>query len=96
MTYVLAVLKALAAIPAMKEAFDQFVSWYVRQKIEAMRKEDREAIKEAVLEHDQRRLEHAIGNPNAGEPSGIPGTIIVDDLPGVRKSKWDKGVTLAQ
>lgn len=48
-----------------------------------MHKEDREAIRKAIYEHDQRDLERQIGSSSPGEVSNAPGTIIVDELPNV-------------
>jgi hypothetical protein len=57
---------------------------YVNSRIDKMSAEDRAAIKTAIEKQDQRDLEKVIGNPNPGEPSGIPGTVLKDKLPGVK------------
>lgn len=52
-------------------------------RIREMKKENRDALKKAIDEQDQRDLEIAIGSTNAGEVSNTPGSVVVDDLPGV-------------
>ena len=71
----------VTAIPKLKDAWDGLLAWYLKKKIDEMRADDREAIRKAVYEHDQRMLEKQIGNPTPGLPSGLPGTIIRDDVP---------------
>jgi hypothetical protein len=85
-----AVLAGLKALPGavtlankLTEAVESFIVWYVNNRRDAMKAEHRAAIKKAFEQHDQRDLEKAIGNPNAGEPSNLPGTVIRDSLPGV-------------
>lgn len=72
------------AIPALKDLFDQIVAAYVSSQIQGMKQAHRDGIRKAVQEQDQRDLERAIGNPQAGEHSGLPSTEIRDSLPGVR------------
>lgn len=85
MSLILAVLKAFAVIPALKELWDEFVAWYVELCISKMSEQHRTAIRTALERYDQRPIEEAIGNPGAGEPSGVPGSIITDKPPaGVR------------
>lgn len=76
MSYILAFLQALAALPKLKELFDEFCAWYVESQYKQMKEERRRAIQLAVDSYNQIPLEEAIGNPNAGKPSGIPGTVI--------------------
>lgn len=78
-----AILSLLTTLPWLKQKVDEFIAWYVQIQIDSMKKDIQDGIRKAILDHDQRDLERAIGNSNAGEPSGIPGTSIVDDLPGV-------------
>lgn len=75
----------IKAVPAVKAIVDRFIVWYVEREIKAMKREHAEAITVAILKHDQRPLEEIIGSSLAGKPSGIPGTQIVDTLPGVDK-----------
>lgn len=81
MGWVLAILKAIAVIPVLVATFDEFVAWYVESRIAKMKVENREAIKKAIETNDQRPVENVIGSPSAGEPSGIPGSTIVDQPP---------------
>lgn len=81
MSVFLSILKVLAAIPALIGTFDEFASWYVTLRISIMKKENADAIRKAVQAHDQRSIEKAYGDPQAGEPSGINGTIILDHPP---------------
>lgn len=74
------------AIPIVNSWVQTFVVWYVNSQIDAMKAEDVAALKKAVIEKDQRDLEKAIGNPNAGGASGIPGVEHRDTLPGVPRS----------
>jgi hypothetical protein len=72
------------AIPVVDKWFQQFVTYYVNSAIDRMAVENREAIKKAIEDQDQRDLEKAIGNANAGELSEVPGTVVRDNLPGVK------------
>jgi len=71
------------AIPIFAGWFDQFVAYYTNQRIDEMSAENLAAIKTAIQQKDQRDLEKVLGNPNAGEPSNVGGTVIRNDLPGV-------------
>lgn len=62
---------------------DKFISWYISEAIEKMKEADREAIRKAVYEQDQRSLEKQIGDRNPGERSNLPGAGVVDSLPNV-------------
>ena len=81
------ILAVLNAVPALKEAFDKFVAFYVATQIEAMKEAHRAAIKLAAEKQDQTELEKTIGFQNAGKISGIPGTVVRDSLPGVHFEK---------
>ena len=76
-----AIISIITLIPRVKAWFDELVSVYVQMKIASMKRENREAIRRAIIEHDQRDLEKAIGNPYPGEPSGEEGTEIIDGPP---------------
>lgn len=80
-----AILGLIKAIPILDSWFQQLTALYVEQKLASMRTENREAIRKAVYEHDQRPAEVALGNLHPGEPSGVPGSVIVPTLPGVPK-----------
>lgn len=73
----------IKAIPIINSWADKFVAFYVQKGIEQLKKEDREAIRKAINEQDQRDLEKQLGSTTAGELSGIPGTDIRTDLPNV-------------
>lgn len=77
------ILAIIRAIPAVKSWYDQLTALYVQAEIARMRHADREAIRKAVFDHDQRELEKQLGNPHPGEASGLPGTHVVDTLPNV-------------
>lgn len=79
------ILAVIKAIPIIDKWFQKLVALYVNAEIDRMDKENRDAVKTAIEKFDQRELEKAIGNPNAGGASGIPGTITVPALPGVPK-----------
>lgn len=72
-----------AAIPTLGKWWDQLVAAYVTAQISRIDRRHVEAIKKAINMQDQRDIEIEIGNPNAGNPSGIGGTRIVDKLPNV-------------
>ena len=78
------IIAVIKAIPIIKEWFDQLAAYYVEREIANMKTANRESIAKAIKEHDQRDLEKAIGNPNAGEKSNLGGTEIRDSLPGVK------------
>jgi hypothetical protein len=78
------ILAIIKAIPALKDLFDQFVSWYVDREITNMKEELSHGIFQASM-GDQRNLEKYVGSPRAGLPSGEHGSTIVDELPGVPK-----------
>lgn len=70
----------IEAVPAIKDWVEKLIALYVATRIASMKQENREAIKKALIEHNQIPLEQAIGNPHAGEPSGVPGSVIVDSI----------------
>jgi hypothetical protein len=83
------ILKAIIAIgvvfPLINKWIEELSFMYVTSKIANIKKEYRDALKKAIDLQDQRDLEKAIGSDLAGKPSGVPGSSIVDDLPGVQK-----------
>lgn len=84
MANVLAVLLAFfKALPILKTFWDGLVAAYIAREVSKMKKENVEAIRKAVDEHDQREIEKLLGSPKAGLPSGIPGTEQRDSLPNV-------------
>ena len=82
MSIIQAVLAILKAIPILDSWFERLAAAYVASRIQTMRAENRDAIKKAVEAHDTIDLEKAVGNPEPGAPSGIPGTVVRDKLPG--------------
>lgn len=83
------ILGVLKAIPPLKDLFDRFLVFYAERQIANMKKENVEAIRKAMDEQDQREIEKAMGSSKAGEPTGVPGSRIVDSVHGVRHSKTD-------
>jgi hypothetical protein len=73
------------AIPILDKWFQTLMVEWFNRSVDKMQTENLAAIKKALSDYDQRELEKAIGNPNAGEPSGNPGSTIVDELPGVQR-----------
>lgn len=71
-------------VPGLISLIDGCVALYMAKRYAEMRQSDRDGVKKAVQEQDQRDLEHSINSPLAGLPSGIPGTEIKDSLPGVK------------
>ena len=71
----------LKAVPVLNSWFEQFVAFYTNAAIDRMQKENRDAVRKAVQEYDQRELEKAVGNPNPGEPSGQQGSEIISGPP---------------
>lgn len=78
------VISFILAFPQLTEWFDRLAAVWVASRISSMKKEQADGIRTAINEHDQRELERAIGNPSAGEQSGVPGSEIRDTLPGVK------------
>jgi hypothetical protein len=81
MSVISAILALLKAIPILDSWFQQFFAAYAEHEIANMKAENRDSIRKALAEHDQRDLEKAIGNPNPGEASGDSGVEIVDGPP---------------
>ena len=78
-----ALLLAIAkAVPVVDKWIQSFVAFYVGRRIDAMDAAIVGGIKKAITDKDQRDLEKAIGNPDAGEPTNYPGTIISPTRPG--------------
>lgn len=80
-TLIISVSKAFSIV---NEWIHLFIAEYAKHQISTMKKENRDAIKKAIDEQDQRDLEKAMGSTKVGEVSGIPGTEIIDTLPGVK------------
>lgn len=83
------ILLILKAIPALKDAVERFIKYYIEVEYQGMKTANREGIKYAIEKHDQRKIEEAINSSKAGIPSGHSGSTFHDELPGVGMS--DKG-----
>lgn len=75
------VLAILKAIPILDSWFQQLAVLYFQQRLASMKAENKEAIRKAIYEHDQRGIEVAIGSDTAGKASGDIGAVIVDGPP---------------
>lgn len=78
-----AVIGVINLIPTVQGWVESFVAYYVEKQRAQMRAENLAAIRKAINEHDQRGIEEALGNPNAGEPSGIGGVEFRTGIVGV-------------
>jgi hypothetical protein len=76
-------LAVFKAVPILKEVWDQLIALYISREIAAMKQENKDAIRKAMDEHDQRDIEKALGSKRAGEHSGSTDTVVVDSLPNV-------------
>lgn len=82
---ILAIIMAIAKdVPIVDGWIKQLTTAYMLAKIAKMDKANRDALKKAIEEGDQRDLEIAMGSSGAGEMSGVPGSVVVDKLPGVK------------
>ncbi len=81
------ILGIVKAVPIFNSWVEKFVAFYIEKQISDMVRQNREAIRKAIDGHDQREAERALGNPNPGGPSNVPGVVIVDSLPGVKNEK---------
>ena len=73
------VLALSKAIPIVNKWLDEIYN----ARIEAMKERNDEAIKTGFEQQDQRPIEDAMNSSKTGEISGVPGSEIVDKLPGV-------------
>lgn len=78
------ILALIQSVPIVDKWVERFVTFYITSMIGSMKSDNRNGIRKAVDEQDQRDLEHAIGSPTAGEPVGGDGVERRDSLPGVR------------
>jgi hypothetical protein len=72
----------IKAVPIIDSWFTLLFKVYTEKTIADMKKENAEAIKKAIETGDQRPIETTIGSSNAGKPSGVPGAVIYDSIPG--------------
>jgi hypothetical protein len=80
-----AIIAVIKAIPVVDAWFQALITFYVNTQIDRMAAENRAAIKKAIDEKDTRDLEKVIGSPDAGEPSHLPGAVVIDHPPGLPK-----------
>lgn len=71
------------AVPLLKEMWDKIIALYIQNEYEQMKEENKTAIRKALVTHDQREIEKLLNPTQAGQPSGLPGTVIVPSLPNV-------------
>lgn len=73
----------LLLIPALAKKLQKHLNDIEAQKV--LEAQNREAIERALNENDQRAIETQMGSNQSGKPTKLPGTSIVDSLPGVRE-----------
>jgi hypothetical protein len=87
MATVAGVVALLTAIAKTFPIVDKWLSWavkvYLQYRFKGMEQENIDAIHALIVSKDQRDVEKLLGYSKAGEPSGIPGAVIVPELPGV-------------
>lgn len=69
MSWIQAVLALIKAIPWFQEKFDELMVVYVKWRVESHDKEFTSAMLSLINNHDQTKLEEAIGSDNAGKPA---------------------------
>lgn len=75
------ILAVLKAIPVLDSWFQQLAVLYFNMQVSNMKAENRDAVRKALAEHDQRDLEKATGNPNPGQHSGETTSEIISGPP---------------
>jgi hypothetical protein len=73
------------AIPSLRKWWEELMAAYIEAEKARMSREIRNGIKRLINEQDQIELEETIGYSKPGEPSRLPGAVIVDQLPGVNR-----------
>ena len=63
----------MKAIPVLDKAVREFVIWFSEQQRQWFYDSVARGVVDAIEKRDQRNLEHTIGSPRAGKPSGHPG-----------------------
>lgn len=81
------IMAIITAIPIVDRWVQQFIAFYVNARIDSMAKENKDSLAYAIANHDQRKIEHAMGSKLEGKPSGVDGSIIVDSIAGVSDVK---------
>lgn len=73
----------LLLIPALVEKVKKHLEAKAEKK--RIEKLNRELTDRAINGQDQRHIEDRMESEISGKPTGLPGTTVVDSLPGVRK-----------
>lgn len=76
----------IALFLAIFKAVPILETWWVRiedARRAAAEKRNADAVEESSHSGDQRPIEDAMGSTKTGKPSGIPGTEVRKNLPGV-------------
>lgn len=89
LSFIAGIIAVAKAIPIVDSWLQLLMKEYFKSQIESMKKENLDAIRQSIDDHDQRYLEKILGSKKAGELSGLPGSVIVDHIPGV--SNQDSG-----
>lgn len=84
------IINLISLSATLSKLADRFSVMWTNHRIEQMKLENINAIKDIQNNQDQRLLEKALGNPNAGEISHDPGAVVVDSLPGLHIKEDDK------
>ena len=69
MQWIQAILALIKAIPWFQKKFDELMMAYAEMQIKAHDKAFVEAMAALINDHDQTKLEEAIGSDNAGKPA---------------------------
>lgn len=69
MQWIQAILALIKAIPWFQQKFDELMMAYAEMQIKAHDKAFTEAMVALINDHDQTKLEEAIGSDNAGKPA---------------------------
>jgi hypothetical protein len=85
------VVAIIKAIPIIDKWFKQLATFYVASQINELHEADKEAIRKAIYEQDQRDIEKQIGSTRVGKPSGVDGVERRDTLPGVVQNSEKSG-----
>jgi hypothetical protein len=73
-------------IPVIKDAFEKLVAYYIGTQIESMKAENLSAVRLAMSDYDQRKIEEALGSSHAGKPVDMQGSEIRSHIVGIPPS----------
>lgn len=76
-----AVIGICKALPIVDGWVKQLTQSYFNERYASWEKEDQDAIRKLVTDHDQRPLEQVLGSSTGGKVSGDAGAVVVDHLP---------------